>query len=367
LKEAARELGQVVGLKQSCEHLDVPRSSLYRKRQSLGLSKPRPKPARALSNAEKAEVREVANSERFRDRSPRQIYAILLDEDQRYLCHWRTIYRILAEYDEIRERRAQKRHPKVPKPQLVAKKAKQVWSWDITKLRGPDKWQPYYLYVIIDLFSRYIVGWMIAEQENAELAEALIHETCVKQGIDANQLTLHADRGSVMRSQTISQLLSQLEVSKSHSRPYTPNDNPFSEAQFKTMKYRPDYPKRFASFESAQAWARHFFSWYNTQHHHSALGLLTPAVVHQGLADVYRAQRQTVLDLAYAAHPERFVKGLPTPPELPQEVWINPPQALAFEPEIDDFSQTQPLSSSEVRFDPVEDEKQQQQKVIQPT
>jgi putative transposase len=347
-------LGKVVGLSKACESLNVPRSSLYRKEAALatlGSLKPRPKPARALSDAEKVQVLELANSERFCDKTPREMYAILLDEDQRYVCHWRTIYRILAEVEQIRARRDQKSHPKVAKPQLKATGPNQVWTWDITKLRGPDQWQGYYLYVIIDLYSRYIVGWMIAERESAELAEILISQTCQKQGISPHDLTLHADRGAVMRSQSVTDLLSRLELCQSHSRPYTPNDNAFSEAQFKTMKYRPDYPKRFACFADAQTWARAFFDWYNSDHRHAALGLLTPEVVHLGLAEIYRAQRQLVLDQAYQAHPERFVKGQPTPPELPEAVWINPPQTLDLVPEAEILSKTTHQSSSEIELD----------------
>jgi len=242
-----------------------------------------------------------------------------------YLCHWRTMYRVLAKHDEVRERRDQRRHPAYAKPELLATGPNQLWSWDITKLRGPRKWCHYYLYVILDVYSRCVVGWMIAGREDAALAEQLIAETCAKQGIEPGQLTVHADRGSSMRSKAVAQLLADLGVTKTHTRPYTATDNPYSEAQFKTMKYRPDYPGRFGCLPDARQWARWFFDWYNHEHRHSALGLMTPATVHYGQAEAVYEQRQQVLQAAYQAHPERFVHGQPTPPELPTAVWINPP------------------------------------------
>lgn len=233
--------------------------------------------------------------------------------------------RILDEHDEVRERRQQSRHPQSSKPQLVATRANEVWSWDITKLKGPQKWHHYYLYVILDIYSRYVVGWLIAERECAQLAEELIAQTCRKQGVAPEQLTLHADRGSAMRSKTAALLLSDLGVTKSHARPHTPNDNPYSEAQFKTMKYRPGFPDQFGSLADARSWAHTFFDWYNHDHYHSALGLLTPATVHLGQAQVVRDKRQQILQYAYTQHPERFVAGIPHPPRLPAEVWINQP------------------------------------------
>jgi putative transposase len=237
------------------------------------------------------------------------------------------MYRILDEYKEVRERRNQLRHPAYTKPQLLATGPNQLWSWDITKLRGPAKWTYYYLYTILDVFSRYVPGWLIAECESSTLAQQLIAETCAKQGIVPQQLTLHADRGSAMRSKTVALLLADLGVTKTHSRPYVANDNPYSEAQFKTMKYRPDYPDRFGSIQDARAWARPFFHWYNHEHHHSGLALLTPATVHYGQAQTVIDRRQMVLQAAYAARPERFVRGVPKPPSLPTEVWINKPQS----------------------------------------
>jgi putative transposase len=291
-----------------------------------------PRHPRALSAAERIQVREILNSERFADCAPRTVYATLLDEQQ-YLCSWRTMYRILAEADELRERRNQVRRTGYAAPELLATSPNQLWSWDITKLRGPEKWTYYYLYVILDVFSRACVGWLIAEREDAPLAEALIAETCAKEGILPEQLTIHADRGSAMTSKVVAQLLADLGVAKTHSRPHVSNDNPFSEAQFKTLKYRPSYPDRFGSLADARQWAREFFAWYNHQHRHSGIGLLTPAMVHRGQADEIVAARQQVLDAAHAAHPERFVRGRPTPPQLPAAVWINPPATVsAVEP-----------------------------------
>ena len=326
MMDLTAELAQTVGLKTACEMLNVPRSSVYRSRETPSEPKPRPTPARALSAEEKVQVREVLNSERFCDQSPRQVYATLLDEDETYLCHWRTMYRILAEHDEVRERRRQSRHPQASKPQLVANAPNLVWSWDITQLIGPAKGSYYYLYVILDIYSRYVVGWLMAEGECATLAEELIAQTCQRQGVLPEQLTLHADRGSAMRAKTVALLLADLGVTKSHVRPYTPNDNPYSEAQFKTMKYRPDFPDHFGSLAEARTWGRAFFGWYNHHHYHSALGLLTPATVHFGQAQAVQDKRQLILQHAYDQHPERFVRGIPSPPELPDAVWINQPK-----------------------------------------
>jgi putative transposase len=322
--EAAEGLGEEVGVSKACRVLGVPRRSLYRARKPKVAPEPRPRPSRALSDEERAEVRAVLNSERFCDSSPRAVYATLLDEEGIYLCHWRTMYRVLEEHDEVRERRRQGRQPKRVKPELRATGPKTVWSWDITQLRGDGEF--YYLYTILDVFSRYVVGWMMAKRESAELAEKLIAETCAKQGIEKDQLVLHSDRGSAMRSKTVTDLLGDLGVAKSHSRPHTPTDNPYSESQFKTMKYQPDYPDKFEGFTHAQGWAREFLRWYNQEHRHTGLGLMTPAMVHYDQAEGVQEQRQRVLDGAYMDHPERFVGGRPTPPELPEEVWINQPK-----------------------------------------
>lgn len=328
IKEVEK-LGQEIGITKACQALVVPRSRIYRARtahkQTSGpVAKSKPHP-RSLSQDEKIQVHQVLNSERFQDQAPREVYATLLDEGV-YYCSWRTMYRILEEHDEIRERRNQLTHPNYKKPELLATGPKQVWSWDITKLLGPEKWTYYYLYVILDIYSRYVVGWMIASRETAALARELIEKTCAKQNIQRDQLIIHADRGSPMIAKSMALLMADLGVTKSHSRPHVSDDNPFSEAQFRTMKYRPDYPKRFGSQPDARLWARHFFEWYNNEHHHSSIGLMTPAEVHHGLAKEITRRRQNVLQEAYEKNPERFVKGIPTAPQLPDRVWINPPK-----------------------------------------
>ena len=330
--QTAEQLGETVGVSTACQALDVSRASVYRARQVVEpelqpLREPATSP-RALSQAEKAEVRQILNSRRFQDSPPRQVYATMLDEGQ-YMCSWRTMYRILDANAEVRERRNQLHHPNYVKPELLATKPNELWSWDITKLLGPAKWTYYYLYVILDVFSRFVVGWMIAERESASLAKELIAETCARQGIQPDQLTVHADRGSSMTSKPVAFLLADLGVTKTHSRPHVSNDNPYSEAQFKTMKYRPDYPDRFGCHQDARSWAKDFFDWYDYEHHHTALGLLTPADVHYGWAQAVIQQRQQVLQLAYQKKPERFVKGLPKPLQLPDAVWINLPKVMA--------------------------------------
>ncbi len=242
-----------------------------------------------------------------------------------YLCSIRTMYRLLARHGEVRERRNQRRHPVYTQPELLASAANQVWSWDITKLRAATKWTYFYLYVIIDIYSRYVVGWMIAHQEATDLARQLIRETCVRQGIVEGQLTLHADRGSSMTSRGVEQLLADLGVTKTHSRPHVSNDNPYSEAHFKTLKYRPEFPARFGSIEDSRAHCRKFFDWYNHEHYHSGIALLTPYSVHAGQAAAIIARRNAVLAAAYEQHPERFRGRCPTAPALPEAAWINPP------------------------------------------
>lgn len=280
---------------------------------------------RALSDEERTQVLAVLNEERFCNLAPSEIYATLLDEGT-YHCSERTMYRILDENRQVRERRNQLRHPTYVKPELMACKPNQLWSWDITKLKTFVKSQYLHLYVILDVFSRYVVGWLVADRESGDLAKALIDETCTRQGITPGELTFHADNGAAMVAQPVAFLLASLGITKSHSRPHVSDDNPFSEAQFKTLKYRPDFPERFASLEHARAFLRDFFAWYNTQHHHDALALLTPHEVHHGLVAERLAQRARVLDAAYAAHPERFVRRPPTPASLPDAVWINPPK-----------------------------------------
>ena len=267
---------------------------------------------------------DVLNDEQHCDLSPAAIWAMLLD-DGTYLCSVRTMYRILAANGAGRERRNQLRHPAYTKPELLATAPNQVWSWDITKLKGPVKWSYYYLYVMLDIYSRRVVGWTLADCESSAIAKELITQTCQKEGIDHDQLTIHADRGPSMKSKVVAFLYADLGVTKSHSRPYTPNDNPFSESAFRTLKYRPDFPARFGSIEDARAHCRVFFAWYNGQHRHSSLGLMTPDTVHYGRAEAVTATRSIVLDAAYRAHPERFVRRAPKPPALPTETWINPP------------------------------------------
>jgi putative transposase len=326
--QSTEQAAHQIGTQAACAALGVPKSSLYRRRKPRPEKTTRKISVRALSQVEKAAVHQELNSERFADQAPREVYATLMDEG-RYLCSWRTMYRILAENHEVRERRNQLRHPHYAKPELLATAPNQLWSWDITKLLGPSKWTYYYLYVILDVFSRYVVGWMIAERESAALAEDLILETCLRQGIQPGQLTIHADRGGSMTSKPVALLMADLGVTKTHSRPHVSNDNPFSEAQFKTLKYRPDYPSRFGCQTDARAWAKSFFAWYNHQHHHTGLALLSPADVHYHRANVVLQKRQAVLHVAYQQNPQRFVNGLPTPPQLPSAVWINPPTSIA--------------------------------------
>jgi putative transposase len=313
-----------MGTAAACDALGVARATVYRRRAPARPPVPRPPPPRALAPVERQRVLETLDSERFLDQAPAQVHATLLDEGT-YLCSPRTMYRVLEAAGEVKERRDQVRRPHYAAPELLATRPNQVWSWDITKLLGPAKWTYFYLYVILDIFSRYVVGWMIAPHESAALAERLIAETCAKQGIAPGQLTLHADRGGAMRSKPVALLLADLGVVKTHSRPYVSNDNPFSEAQFRTLKYCPPFPDRFGSIEDGRAFGQEFFRWYNQDHRHSGLGFLTPAVVHFGQADVVRAHRDRVLAAAYAAHPERFVNGRPHPADLPTAVWINPP------------------------------------------
>lgn len=274
---------------------------------------------------------DVLHEDRFVDKAPSEVYAKLLDEGI-YLCSIRTMYRILSAENEVKERRNQLRHPQYKKPELLATAPNQVWSWDITKLKGPVKWTYYYLYVIIDIFSRHVVGWLIAGRENAELATLLISETCRRQRIDENQLLIHSDRGSPMTSKAVALLMSDLGITKSLSRPQVSNDNPFSESQFKTLKYRPDFPERFGSIQDARAFCQKLFDWYNNEHYHSGIALMTPAMVHYGKAKDRSEMRQTVLSGAFERHPERFVNGQPKVLVLPEAVWINPPKKQEEEP-----------------------------------
>ncbi len=328
------ELAEVIGTRDACAAMALPRATHYRRRRGrhAGPARPRPAPPRTLSDGERAAVLGELHAERFVDASPAAVYATLLDEGT-YLASERTMYRILTANAEVRERRDQLRHPAYAKPELLATGPREIFSWDITKLRGPATWTHYHLYVILDIFSRYVPGWMVATHESAVLAQRLIADTVEKEGIEPGQLTIHADRGTSMRSKPVALLLADLGITKSHSRPHVSDDNPFSEAQFRTLKYRPDFPDRFGSLEDARAFCAAFFTWYNTQHRHSGIGLLTPADVHAGRAPEVTAARAVTLDAAYAVHPERFVRRPPTPPAVPTAVWINPPKPKEERPQ----------------------------------
>lgn len=326
--QAVETLAPSVGIKPACEALGISRATLYRRKAPAKIEQAVKASPRALGAEEKQQVLDTLHSDRFIDEAPREVYATLLDEGQ-YLCSIRTMYRILEDNGESKERRDQLAHPAHKKPELLATAPNQVWSWDITKLLGPVKWSYYYLYVIMDIFSRYVVGWLVADRESASLAQNLIEQTCQKQCILPGQLTIHADRGSSMTSKPVAFLLADLGITKTHGRPHTSNDNPFSESQFKTLKYRPDFPDRFSSIEEARILCRSFFPWYNKEHRHSGISLLTPQMLHYGDAPQVLKARERVLLKAYEAHPERFVKGIPSPGPLPKAVWINPPSAEA--------------------------------------
>jgi putative transposase len=324
---AVAEFAPAHGVAPICEALAVSRATFYRRHRA---SKPRHVPSRraskrALDAEERQLIVDLLHREEFVDITPTQVYATLLEQG-RYLCSPRTMYRILSALGENHERRDQRVHPQYQKPELLATAPNQVWSWDITKLRGPVKWTYFYLYVILDIFSRYVVGWLIANRESAALAERLIDETCKKQNIQPGQLTLHADRGSAMKAKPVAFLCADLGITKTHSRPHVSDDNPYSEAQFKTLKYRPDFPERFGSSQDARGFCCPFFDWYNNEHHHSGIGLMTPASVHYGRVEVVQTVRQATLAAAFAMHPERFVRGLPKPPRVPDAAWINPPR-----------------------------------------
>ena len=329
--QAALALSPGTGLTAGvCQALGVSRASLYRCRARLArppasLSPTKSRPPRALSAEERQRVLDLLREPRFADLAPAEIYATLLDEGT-YQCSIRTMYRVLAEHGAVRERRDQLRHPVYQKPELLAEAPDQVWSWDITKLMGPAKWSYFYLYVVLDIFSRRVVGWCVADAESATLFKALFDDTLTKHAVLPGQLTLHADRGGPMRAKATALMLADLGVTKSHSRPHTSNDNPFSEAHFKTLKYQPEFPQRFGCIEDAKAFCRAFFTWYNQHHHHAGIGLMTPDQVHYGQAHAVHAARQHTLARAYQANPERFVRKAPEPPAVPTAAWINPPQ-----------------------------------------
>ncbi len=345
--ENTSSLAQTAGVASACRALGVARASFYRwrsPRRVAGADRPSshltgtspvpvPVPAstlertspRALGPEERAAVLEQLHAARFVNTAPAEVYATLLDEGV-YLASERTMYRLLAQAGESGERRNQLTHPAYTKPELLATGPNQVWSWDITKLYGPQKWTYFYLYVILDIYSRAVVGWMVAERESAALAEELIAESAAKQGIAPGTLTLHADNGSSMTSKAVALLLADLGVAKSHSRPYVSDDNPFSESQFKTLKYRPGFPERFFTLAEARSFCRAFFRWYNQEHRHSGIAMMTPEAMHTGQAGSVQAARRQVLHRAYAAHPERFVRHPPAPAPLPTAVYINPPK-----------------------------------------
>jgi len=326
--DAAETLAPEVGTAVACRAMGVARATVYRRRRPKEPSRetrPKRRQPRALDHLERQAVLDALHSPRFVDKAPATVWAALLDEGT-YHCSIRTMYRILDDHGEVRERRNQLRHPNYQKPELLATGPNQVWSWDITKLLGPAKWTYYYLYMILDIYSRYAVGWMVAGREDRDLARRLIRDSVERHHVNPDELTLHSDRGPSMTSHTVAQLLAALGVVRSHSRPNVSNDNPFSESQFKTLKYRPEFPDRFGSQEDARGFCGRFVRWYNHEHYHSGIGLLTPAMVHFGRAPEILASRQKTLDAAFAAHRERFVRKRPEPLRLPEAVWINPPK-----------------------------------------
>ena len=327
IERTVEELTPIIGTRPACRAVGASVATVYRRRRppEPRVRRPRPTPARALTPPEHEAVLEVLHSERFVDVSPEETYATLLDEGT-YLCSTRTMYRILeAKHGGVRERRAQLTHPAYAKPELLAERPNELWSWDVSKLKGPAKWTWFYLYVILDVFSRYVVGWAVQYRENGQLAKALIEQATDQQKITPKVLTLHADRGAPQRAKPVAFLLADLGITKTHSRPYTSSDNPYSESNFKTLKYRPEFPERFDDIEHARAHSRQFFHWYNHAHRHSGIGLMTPAAVHHGQAPALHAARARVLQAAFARNPERFIRKPPVPPELPTATWINKP------------------------------------------
>ena len=328
--KAASTLSLDVGKKAACDAFMLPRASFYRYLHGAGPDSddkmPRPASPLALTWDERKNVLEQWHSERFQDKAPYQVYATLLDEGI-YLCSIRTMYRILEkQHGRNRERRKQVRSRNNVKPELLATGPNQVWSWDITKLKSAAKWTYYYLYAIMDIFSRYVVGWMVARREGTDLAKRLIEETCIKQNIGRDRLTLHADRGASMKSKGVAQLLADLGVTKTHSRPHVSNDNPYSEAQFKTLKYCPEFPGRFGSIQDARHFCKDFFYYYCKEHRHSGIGLVTPEQLHYGMARGIYDERARVLLEAFEKNPARFKGVLPSPPSLPEAAWINKPE-----------------------------------------
>jgi putative transposase len=332
---AAQTLARGAGVSAACTALNVARATYYRRQQPALERPPRPAPPLKLTEEERQTVLDVLHSPRFADLAPRSVYATLLDEDQTYHCSARTMYRILASENEVRERRNQLRHPQYKKPELVATGPNQVWTWDITQLKGPEKWTYFYLYVVLDLYSRLVVGWLTANRECSLLANSLISQSYEKQGIEPGQLTLHADRGPSMRSKPVAFLLADLGITKSHNRPYTSNDNPFSEAQFKTVKYHSRFPERFGSLVDTRVVCGPLLNWYNTEHRHSSLAYLTPADVHYGRAAAILAQREAALLEAFESQSSRFKGHIPKAGKLPLATWINPPKPSADTASVD--------------------------------
>jgi putative transposase len=327
IEQTVEELTPIIGTRPACRAVGASVATVYRRRRppEPRPPRPRPKPERALSEAEREAVLAELHGERFVDSSPAQVYATLLDEG-RYLCSERTMYRLLeAAHGGVKERRDQLTHPAYAKPELLAERPNELWSWDVSKLLGPEKWTYFYLYVILDVFSRYVVGWTVQQRETAEIAKALLAQAVEQQQIEEGTLTVHADRGAPQRSKPVAFLFADLGITKSHSRPYTSSDNPYSEAHFKTLKYRPEFPDRFETIEQAREHCRAFFDWYNHAFRHSGIGLMTPAAVHHGQAKELYDQRALVLAEAFVRNPERFVRQPPVPPELPTAVWINKP------------------------------------------
>jgi putative transposase len=335
----------ILGVAPVCQAVAIPRASYYRWRAPQERVPVVRRAPRALPPEERQRILAVLNDDRFAELPPAEVYATLLDEGK-YLCSIRTMYRVLHAHAQVQERRRQRRHPRYVAPELLATAPNQLWSWDITKLKGPVPWTYFYLYVILDVFSRYVVGWMVAVQESAALAQHLIAETCGRQGIVPDTLTIHADRGPSMSSKPVALLLADLGVTKSHGRPHVSNDNPYSESHFKTLKYSPAFPDRFGSLPDSRSFLLDFFEWYNTMHHHSSLGLLTPFDVHYGLAGQRLADREKVLRTAFELTPERFVRGVPKPLALPPAVWINKPRTQEGSSETFDTKFRQEVSHS---------------------
>jgi putative transposase len=331
IAEHLEDLEAVTSTKQACGLLGASRATIYRRRRPSTARSvtPRPEPANKLTEAERQQILVVLRSSEYCDLAPAQLWARLLD-DGVYLCSISTMYRLLAVAGENRERRRQRTHPARTKPELIARRPNEVWSWDITKLQGPERGVHYELFVIIDIFSRYVVGWMVSPAESGDLAKEFIEAAITTQGIDRGQLAIHADRGTSMTSKPVAQLLVDLGVARSHSRPHVSNDNPYSEANFKTLKYCPAFPGRFGSIHDARAFCAVFFDHYNHVHRHTGIGLHTPASVHYDTAREVRAQRAVTLDAAYAANPARFRHRRPTPPRLPTVAWINEPSPEAL-------------------------------------